>query len=1077
MGITNLERLQVVIDATTKPLREEMRKLKAEMQSYTEDIRKGNDEFNKSMEKQLAPIKKVQQQIRKMNESIRESIPSMKSGNQYQDMSKDIEAADKRLKKLLQDMDDLRDAGEHSQPSQMYTNLKATINEEIANLKKLEEREKHMKSLGAGETWGKGNYNVEIWNNLQKEIEETSQRLREAEKEMKNLSDADKYQSTDKWKEKQRAIEQTRLELAEYYDLQQKYERSTQTGKLSAGTGKFGTVLSKMGGVIRKSSGLFAALIQKFKSGIPWLNKTNNAMSRMGNTGKGLGGMLQTLGMTARFMFASFVISGTLNSAKEGLQNLAKYSSETNKSLSTLYSSLTTLKNALATAFAPILNVVTPYLNTLINYLISATNAVAQFFATLTGQSTWTKATKVQQNYASSLDNTASSAEKLQRELMGFDQINKLSDNSSSGGGSSGGLGASDMFSTETVSTGASDFAKMVKEAWENADFTEVGNLLGTKLKEALDNIKWDDIKKSCQKVAKSIGTLINGFVETEGLGNSIGKTIGEVINTGVSTVKTFLDTTHFDSIGKFVASTINGAMNTIDFREIGKTLAGVLNSAVDYLLNLGTDLDFAKIGENIGESINGFFEDFKTDDLAETLNVWVDGLWELVLTALDTIEWEQIFGGLKDFLTGLKPETIATLLGVATIKLFGSNIATAITDHVGTLKLGKLGIKIAAVAITWEVGLNIGKEIGKALFPDDAEYYDDFSFFGEDGFFAAIKDAIVMEWEKVKDDFSSMGDWILQGIADGITDAIPGIAPFGEIFDWISNGIKDIFGIHSPAKNMEPLGKNIILGIVEGFTGAFSEITSAIKEFWSKYIKPWFTIDKWKENIGSIKDAIKDKWDEVVKYWKSKTQLSNISAKMDDLKGKLQGVWSKVTSYWKSKPALADMTAKVADLKSKVSTAWSKVKTWWKSNAKLSEIAAKIKMPHIKITWDTGSSSAKFLQKLGLKGFPSFSVSYYANGGFPKSGQLFMARENGINEMVGQIGGRSAVANNDQIVTAVSTGVYNAVVGAFAKFSGGQQSGTQQFFIYVGGKEVTDYVIKDINGRTIANGKCPIRT
>lgn len=44
-----------------------------------------------------------------------------------------------------------------------------------------------------------------------------------------------------------------------------------------------------------------------------------------------------------------------------------------------------------------------------------------------------------------------------------------------------------------------------------------------------------------------------------------------------------------------------------------------------------------------------------------------------------------------------------------------------------------------------------------------------------------------------------------------------------------------------------------------------------------------------------------------------------------------------------------------------------------------------------------------------------------FANGGFPASGQLFMARENGVPEMVGKIGNRAAVANNDQITEAFS--------------------------------------------------------
>ena len=41
------------------------------------------------------------------------------------------------------------------------------------------------------------------------------------------------------------------------------------------------------------------------------------------------------------------------------------------------------------------------------------------------------------------------------------------------------------------------------------------------------------------------------------------------------------------------------------------------------------------------------------------------------------------------------------------------------------------------------------------------------------------------------------------------------------------------------------------------------------------------------------------------------------------------------------------------------------------------------------------------------------------------------MAREDGITEMVGSFGNRSAVANNDQIVLGIQQGVYNAVMSA----------------------------------------------
>ena len=61
-----------------------------------------------------------------------------------------------------------------------------------------------------------------------------------------------------------------------------------------------------------------------------------------------------------------------------------------------------------------------------------------------------------------------------------------------------------------------------------------------------------------------------------------------------------------------------------------------------------------------------------------------------------------------------------------------------------------------------------------------------------------------------------------------------------------------------------------------------------------------------------------------------------------------------------------------------------------------------------------------------GLSSIPSVSIPRYADGGFVDKGQLFIAREAGA-EMVGSIGNRTAVANNDQIVEGITYGVREA--------------------------------------------------
>ena len=63
-----------------------------------------------------------------------------------------------------------------------------------------------------------------------------------------------------------------------------------------------------------------------------------------------------------------------------------------------------------------------------------------------------------------------------------------------------------------------------------------------------------------------------------------------------------------------------------------------------------------------------------------------------------------------------------------------------------------------------------------------------------------------------------------------------------------------------------------------------------------------------------------------------------------------------------------------------------------------------------------------------------SSSMQGYASGGFPETGQLFLAREAGA-EMVGSIGNQTAVANNDQIVQGIESGVRSAVAEVLAPY------------------------------------------
>lgn len=114
---------------------------------------------------------------------------------------------------------------------------------------------------------------------------------------------------------------------------------------------------------------------------------------------------------------------------------------------------------------------------------------------------------------------------------------------------------------------------------------------------------------------------------------------------------------------------------------------------------------------------------------------------------------------------------------------------------------------------------------------------------------------------------------------------------------------------------------------------------------------------------------------------------------------------------------------------------------------------------------------------KGAMDGIGSFVVGIkslfgFADGGFPDAGELFIAREAGP-ELVGRINSKTAVANNDQIVSGISSGVYNAMIGAMSK--GNRNNTTVTAIFQVDGKQVAKQVINAHNKEVIQTGRSPL--
>lgn len=150
--------------------------------------------------------------------------------------------------------------------------------------------------------------------------------------------------------------------------------------------------------------------------------------------------LLTLFGKRATYRALNAVIDMITSSFKDGTNAVYQYSKAINgsfaKSLDTIATSYSYLKGSLGAMVAPLINMLAPAIDFVVDKFVGLLNIANQVFARLSGATTWTKATKVANEYAAATDKATDANKRLKKSILGIDEINALTDNSS--GGSSG---------------------------------------------------------------------------------------------------------------------------------------------------------------------------------------------------------------------------------------------------------------------------------------------------------------------------------------------------------------------------------------------------------------------------------------------------------------------------------------------------------------------------------------------------------------------------------------------------------------------------------------------------------------
>ena len=517
--------------------------------------------------------------------------------------------------------------------------------------------------------------------------------------------------------------------------------------RVALSTGKLlGSTIAKniKTGVVTAISGvgiaIGGALVAAKKTTVALQNLAGGAvlggLAKLGGVLKTIAGNLITLAKNGFSAAVGFIKSAVT----EGVKDLAKQNATFNAAMSQLMTAFYTLKGSITAAFAPLVEFVAPALSQFIYLISEAISKVGMLMAALTGKE-FVKAVPVQQDYADSLKSTSEKEKEardalkeqkkamdkdrkaakklnkaLEKTIAGFDDIQTLKSNSDDDDDFDFDTDVDIPetpkveYTTQPVDNGFLDFAQKLKDMFKNADFTDLGRMLGEKLRDALNKIPWDQIKETVRNIAKSIATFLNGFLETPGLFEAIGRTLAEGLNTAFEFLNSFAENFHFASLGSAIGKAINSALQTIDWPLIYETFRNWGTGIADALNSFLYETDFSLVGQTLANAVNALFTGLlaftTTFDWAAMGTAVKDG----ILGAANGIDWPMIFATFESYGRGMG-EAIQNAINdpavwTALFEILSNGITASLTM-----------LNAFITAINWpELGQNIGTGMNNAV-------------------------------------------------------------------------------------------------------------------------------------------------------------------------------------------------------------------------------------------------------------------------------------------------------------------------------------------------------------------------
>lgn len=826
---------------------------------------------------------------------------------------------------------------------------------------------------------------------------------------------------------------------------------------------------SAMGGLTKNATKAGSAIQTGF-------SKIGKAAWNVVSLKKAIGGLnrvMSSLGRIAFYRAIRSAIRYVTDSFKQGLDAAYNWSKQQGGQYAMLYKAMDKLSAAsgrmklqLGAAFGGLLTAITPILIQIINLVTAAADAITRFFAVLNGSGYYKKAV----GSLTDLGNAAGGAgKKVKGLLASWDELNVIGKES---GGGSGGSNSTDYSGMYEWAEAESDWANL----FASGNFFGIGEKIGDALGNVAQKLTNFLQKPEVQNFGKNLADTLNGAVSDPSNWESIGETIGTAIGTATKWICDFFSNVDWAAVKTAIVAFVVGLKVSLV-----KELDGAFDYdkpywqvILDWILPENLQPDYENPFSGILEDLNRMWEDTKQgwEDFVSLISTPFQKAKIKIAQYFNDIyiNWLEIKQSILDSLNDL-PDWITNGLGISSAlqdnaeklieakqkaaeykqaldELDGKKVETEITvnspNTTADSWYSRIKQRISQKTASDPVSINVNPEetsiqdaihqieyeIAQAKYvvdidPEVTNPIEAYSLFTKGGGITSTSGGAG----------GAVSLRIAPTIAPGTKIEVPSTANYT---DWEVRGTKS----ETALKNFTTWKStaNYTDWEVNG-----TKTGSAVSNFTT-----WNSTANWKGQKVDPKWA-GTTWNSTANWknqkidpgWMGTTWNSTANWKNQKVDPAWAGTIFNSTANWKNQkidPAWAGTTwNSTANWKNqKVDPAWAG--TTWNSTAKFT---ARKEASTFGTTFDSTAHIVKKTIDSSLKdgnnlkvnvtanitkatGVTGSTVSLRANGGFVDAGQLFIANEAGP-ELVGTMNGNTAVANNDQIVSGIQSGVAQA--------------------------------------------------